>query len=272
MPDRRYTAEQVDAAVGGARRPRALRPRAGDRHPRRARAAARPQRGAGRGRLVRRRARGRDRPRRADRGAATSALRAVRTLVAEEARLGMLVGVAVGLELARRAVARPHDQGDDRPHEHPLPRPRRLRARARRHDGADRPVPDRQPEGRRQGRRGRGRRDPAHPRPRRPHRRHRRHRQAHRRPGRRDRRARRRDRRGGRRHRLRPQHRRHRRVRLGLGPPDVPPGTPRRRRRAPSTPRPASWSSSAASDLPPGRHGLFSDLALPASAAASTSR
>ena len=39
-------------------------------------------------------------------------LRAVRTLVAEETRLGMLVGVAVGLELAHELM-RSRDQGDE---------------------------------------------------------------------------------------------------------------------------------------------------------------
>jgi hypothetical protein len=38
-------------------------------------------------------------------------LRAVRTLVAEETRLGMLVGVAVGLELAHELM-RNHETGD----------------------------------------------------------------------------------------------------------------------------------------------------------------
>lgn len=41
-------------------------------------------------------------------------LAAVRTLVAEEARIGMLVGVAVGLELGaelRRLAGAPHDEG-----------------------------------------------------------------------------------------------------------------------------------------------------------------
>jgi len=38
---------------------------------------------------------------------ATERLRAVRTLVAEEARLGMLVGVAVGIELARELARHP---------------------------------------------------------------------------------------------------------------------------------------------------------------------
>jgi hypothetical protein len=40
-------------------------------------------------------------------------LRAVRTLVAEETRLGMLVGVAVGLELANELM-RTQDTGEDR--------------------------------------------------------------------------------------------------------------------------------------------------------------
>lgn len=39
-------------------------------------------------------------------------LRAVRTLVAEETRLGMLVGVAVGLELAHELM-RNHQTGDE---------------------------------------------------------------------------------------------------------------------------------------------------------------
>ena len=39
-------------------------------------------------------------------------LRAVRTLVAEETRLGMLVGVAVGLELAEE-LAKTTDRGED---------------------------------------------------------------------------------------------------------------------------------------------------------------
>ena len=40
-------------------------------------------------------------------------LRAVRTLVAEETRLGMLVGVAVGLELAHELM-RSNETGDER--------------------------------------------------------------------------------------------------------------------------------------------------------------
>ena len=125
------------------------------------------------------------------------------------------------------------------------------------HDGNDRahrPVPDRQPEGRGQAdevaadaillTHGHG----DH------YRRHRRHRQAHRRAGRGDHRARRRDRPGGRR-RLRPEPRRHRRVRLGLGAPlarlahlDDAEGHGQHAGGA-------SSSSSATSDLPPGRHG-----------------
>jgi hypothetical protein len=40
-------------------------------------------------------------------------VRAVRSLVAEETRLGMLVGVAVGLELAHELM-RSHESGDER--------------------------------------------------------------------------------------------------------------------------------------------------------------
>jgi hypothetical protein len=40
-------------------------------------------------------------------------LLAVRTLVAEETRLGMLVGVAVGLELAHELMTSPSEQGED---------------------------------------------------------------------------------------------------------------------------------------------------------------
>jgi hypothetical protein len=40
-------------------------------------------------------------------------LRAVRTLVAEETRLGMLVGVAVGLELAQELMTTPPDAGEE---------------------------------------------------------------------------------------------------------------------------------------------------------------
>jgi hypothetical protein len=40
-------------------------------------------------------------------------LRAVRTLVAEETRLGMLVGVAVGLELAQELMKKTPDAGEE---------------------------------------------------------------------------------------------------------------------------------------------------------------
>jgi hypothetical protein len=40
-------------------------------------------------------------------------LRAVRTLVAEETRLGMLVGVAVGFELAHELIEQSKTQGDE---------------------------------------------------------------------------------------------------------------------------------------------------------------
>jgi len=42
-------------------------------------------------------------------------LRAVRTLVAEETRLGMLVGVAVGLELAQELMKTPQDLEGEEP-------------------------------------------------------------------------------------------------------------------------------------------------------------
>jgi hypothetical protein len=42
-------------------------------------------------------------------------LTAVRTLIAEETRLGMLVGVAVGLELAHELMMQPLDDGEDPP-------------------------------------------------------------------------------------------------------------------------------------------------------------
>ena len=40
---------------------------------------------------------------------------AIQALVEEETRLGMLVGVSVGFELARELAARRHDDGEDRP-------------------------------------------------------------------------------------------------------------------------------------------------------------
>jgi hypothetical protein len=41
--------------------------------------------------------------------------RAIQTLVEEETRLGMLVGVSVGFELARELAARRHNDGGDSP-------------------------------------------------------------------------------------------------------------------------------------------------------------
>ena len=43
---------------------------------------------------------------------------AVRTLVAEETRLGMMVGVAVGIELARELARHPGQPGDPQPGSH----------------------------------------------------------------------------------------------------------------------------------------------------------
>jgi hypothetical protein len=111
MPDRRYTAEQVDAAVAAL----------GD-----------PERFAHAQEIVTHAAPGlqqvlnealaqggwfADAHEAQVAGAALAddpgeRVRAVRTLVAEETRLGMLVGVAVGLELARELL-RNHEQGDD---------------------------------------------------------------------------------------------------------------------------------------------------------------
>ena len=135
-------------------------------------AAARAQRGARRRRLVRpgARAGGARGGRRARPGAPRA--RAVRTLIAEETRLGMLVGVAVGFELARELERSRDPRGlidDGHPRSSARPASRSPTAR---HDRAHRPVPDRQPEGRRERRRGRRHDDPADPRARRPLRRH----------------------------------------------------------------------------------------------------
>ena len=68
----------------------------------------------------------------------------------------MLVGVAVGWELARELG---NDQRTRRRlNGHPFSRPRLLRADRRRHPRARGPLPDRQPEGRRRGLRARARR------------------------------------------------------------------------------------------------------------------
>ena len=105
----------------------------------------------------------------------------------------------------------------------------------------DRPVPGaEQPEGAGQRRRRRPDAHPAHPRPRRPHRRRGRGREAHRRPLRRAGRDRELARRAGSRERLRPEPRRHGRVRLGLG--EAGAGLPQlddARRHA--SPTPAAW-------------------------------
>ena len=175
-----------------------------------------------RGRLVRRGARGPGRARPRAARTPSSGERAVRTLVAEETRLGMLVGVAVGLELARE-LRRPRSdhrrRGDLKPWS--------IRflghaAFALTHEGTTvlvDPFLTGNPKAAADADEVEADADPAHPRPRRPPRRHRRDREAHGRAGRRDRRAGRRDRRRARRRprRPRPEPRRHGRVRLGLG-------------------------------------------------------
>ena len=112
MPDRRYSAEEVDAAVAALADPERFA------HAQEIVTHAAPglQRvlnealdeggwfgGAHEAQLSQ--AAGDRRPRRAP--------AAVRTLVAEETRLGMLVGVAVGLELAHELM-RSNETGDER--------------------------------------------------------------------------------------------------------------------------------------------------------------
>jgi hypothetical protein len=112
MPDRRYSAEEVDAAVA------ALADPARFAHAQEIVSHAAPglQRvlnqalaeggwfgGAHEAQLTQ--AAGTDDP--------EERLHAVRSLVAEETRLGMLVGVAVGLELAHELM-RSHETGDER--------------------------------------------------------------------------------------------------------------------------------------------------------------
>ena len=73
----------------------------------------------------------------------TSGSRAVNTLLAEETRLGMLVGVAVGFELGRELEFHIETQRGGLTRDgRPLSRPCLLLALRRRHHGADRPVPD----------------------------------------------------------------------------------------------------------------------------------
>ena len=97
--DRPFSDAELDAAVQALAEPERLRRGPAPRHAHRPPAPARAELRAGGGRLARgprAEAAGGGRPRRTRR-----ASRAVRTLLAEETRLGMLVGVAVGWELAR---------------------------------------------------------------------------------------------------------------------------------------------------------------------------
>src|SRR5581483_1745433 len=66
-------------------------------------------------------------------------LTAVRTLLAEETRIGMMVGVAVGWAL-RQELVETEDE-EERSHGHPLHRPRDVRALRRLDDRARGPVP-----------------------------------------------------------------------------------------------------------------------------------
>ena len=110
--------------------------------------------GAGRGRLVRRSPRAAAGEARGDRGP-EERLAALRTLLAEETRIGMMVGVAVGLGARARAGRYSPERPSPLPnpteatrHGHPLSRPRDVRAVRRRHAHPDRPVPGaEQPQG-----------------------------------------------------------------------------------------------------------------------------
>ena len=93
-------------------------------------AAADPRPGARGRRLVRGVARGRARARRWPIDDPDERRAAVRTLLAEEARMGMMVGVAVGWALAEELRSDEEEQMRDRVH-----RPRDLRALRRRRDG-----------------------------------------------------------------------------------------------------------------------------------------
>ena len=96
---------------------------------------------------------------------------AVRALLAEEARMGMMVGVAVGWAL-KEEMTDPDDETERESAEDgdQVSRPVLLRAERRRGDAAGRPVPEAEQPGRGGHRRG-GRADPHRdqPRPRRPH-------------------------------------------------------------------------------------------------------
>ena len=110
MPDRTYTDEELDAAIADITDPTRFR----EAQELVARAAPQLQRvldgGDRRGRLVRRRPRAGG-PRGGRRGRpASRRLRSLRTLLAEETRLGMLVGVAVGFELCPRAPPHPNPE------------------------------------------------------------------------------------------------------------------------------------------------------------------
>ena len=105
---RAYTDDEVEAAVQALSDPDRLDEAQRIVATQRAGAAAHPQPGARRGRLVRLRA-----PAAGARGGRQAdideRLRAVRTLLAEETQVSMLIGVAVGYELAHEL----HEQGED---------------------------------------------------------------------------------------------------------------------------------------------------------------
>ena len=102
-----------------------------------------------RGRLVRRGARGPDRAGRGGRGPRRAA--SAPSARSWPRRRGSGCSSASPSASSWRAScaghADDHRRRGDHEHGHPLPRPLRVRAGARGHDGADRPVPDRQPEG-----------------------------------------------------------------------------------------------------------------------------
>ena len=101
MVDRAYTDAELEAAIAAIADPERLRLRAGRRRPHRPVAAASPR--DARSRRVAGSTSGHNQVVHEATGHddATERVRAVQTLLAEETRLGMLVGVAVGFELAR---------------------------------------------------------------------------------------------------------------------------------------------------------------------------